>query len=141
MLRLCQERSGCVQLRALTVGLLGQDHELVVECTGFLTSQFGSTCSAIQALKRFGSLRCEASKAWSAGAGCFTSRSNSPRSSRAGTSGPGVTGCFSGIFKGDGMPHKFDCLVVFAGSARHPGGYHLALYLHLFGPVGLPVCD
>ena len=52
-LRLRQERSGVIQLRALTVGLLGQDYELVVEGTGFLflPSQFGSTCSAVQALK------------------------------------------------------------------------------------------
>ena len=48
-----QERSGVVQLRALAVGLLGQGYELVVEGTGFLflPSQFGSTCSAIEALK------------------------------------------------------------------------------------------
>src|SRR5262245_33360001 len=55
-LRLRQEPSGFVHFRALTVSLLGQDHKLVVECTGFLflTSQFGGTSSAIQALKTIG---------------------------------------------------------------------------------------
>src|SRR4030095_13518832 len=47
----------------------------------------------------------------------------------------------SGILKGYSIPHEFDGLIVFAGSTRYPGCYHLALYLNLFGPVGLPVCD
>jgi hypothetical protein len=51
--RLCQECSGFVQLGALTVGLLSQDHKLGVERTGFLflTSQFGSPCRAVQTLE------------------------------------------------------------------------------------------
>src|SRR5262245_61925269 len=47
----------------------------------------------------------------------------------------------SGILKGHSMPHEFDRLVVFAGSARYPGSYYLALHLNLFGPVGLTGCD
>src|SRR5215831_17005126 len=47
----------------------------------------------------------------------------------------------SGLLKGYSMPHEFDGLIVFAGSARYPGRYYLALHLNLFGPVGLPVCD
>ena len=51
--RLRQERFGCVQLGALTVGLLCQGHELGIERPGFVlvTRQLSGPCGTVQSLK------------------------------------------------------------------------------------------